>query len=200
MVFMQADAALGAFRVGHAVVQLGGELVEADTVALEHHEQVVHHVGRLVAQMIDGRVVLGRQIDGQLVGLVDSAACRDRCRQRRARPRLHVLRRKRRLARLLHDLLQHPVGRAGEQTIGVALLPRLAPGCDSGGKRLERRPDLRRRRHFAGRDIGFLRHDAPPTKENRTGRTLFQRVPVRPPLAGRSRTRWRLRQIGRAHV
>ena len=45
---------------------------------------------RQVAQMIDGRVVLGRQIDGQLVGLVDSAACRDRCRQRRARPRLHV--------------------------------------------------------------------------------------------------------------
>ena len=52
------DKPLRALGVGHAVVQLGGELVEVDAVALEHHQQVVHHVGSLVTQMIHRFVVL----------------------------------------------------------------------------------------------------------------------------------------------
>ena len=68
MLFMQTDAAVGTLGVCHAVVELRRELIEINAVALKHDEQVVHHVGRLIAQMVDGCIVFGRQLYGQLVG------------------------------------------------------------------------------------------------------------------------------------
>ena len=42
--------------VGHALVELGGELIQIDAIALEHNKKMIHHVGRLIAQVVSARI------------------------------------------------------------------------------------------------------------------------------------------------
>ncbi len=58
MVFMQANSSTRALGVGHAVVQLGSELIDLDPVTLKHHQQMVHHIRSLVAQVIACGILL----------------------------------------------------------------------------------------------------------------------------------------------
>ena len=63
---MEANRTLRALGLGHAVVELGCELVKGDPEALEHHQQVIHHVSRLVAQMVNRLAVFRRKPHGNL--------------------------------------------------------------------------------------------------------------------------------------
>ena len=70
MLFAQANGTSRALALRHPRVQLRSELVEVDAVTFEHDEKMIHHIGRLVTQMVDGGCVLGRQLHRQDIALI----------------------------------------------------------------------------------------------------------------------------------
>ena len=157
MLIEKTDGALRALLVGHAVVQLGSELVDADAVTFKHDEKMIHHVSGLIAQMVAGRIGLG----GERIGHARvRALVTGKARQHHLR-RFHVLGGQSHLVGLLDHLLQRRVGIAREQAERVATLPRIAASVDGPRKRLERGADLRRRSLLPLGNVSFFAHEKP---------------------------------------
>ena len=148
---------MGALLVGHAVVQFGSELVDADAVTFKHDKKMIHHVSGLIAQMVAGRVGLG----GERIGHARiRALVTGKARQHDLR-RFNVLGCQSHLVGLLDHLLQRRVGIAREQAERVAALPCLAASVDGSRQRLERGADLRCGSLLPLGDVSFIAHEKP---------------------------------------
>ena len=134
---------------------------------------MIHHIGGLVAQMIDRLAVLRGQLDGKRSAgtLIGSFGVGDRIaspgtssfqrhggRERGGRPTFHILGGQSHFPGLFHDFLQHIVDVARQKPVGVARLVGVATRGDSGGERLQRRANLRGRDRLAFGDERLVDH------------------------------------------
>ena len=56
MALLEANRPRRSLFVGHALVELGGKLIQVDAITLEHNKKMIHYVSRLIAQVVGARI------------------------------------------------------------------------------------------------------------------------------------------------
>ena len=115
---------------------------------------MIHHVGRLIAQVVGARInALARGSDQRFMAarvVLHSPQHHEL--------RLDVLGCESHFTCLFHHLLERLVGRPIEKLVRVAFLARIPTRANRRSERLDCGCDLRRRGNLAFGDIRFLRH------------------------------------------